>query len=146
MTSLQFFAQFCANVRQLLKFSMDTKFGIYSTLVDCSTEIFQRKSFDEFCFHRCFRESSLEITKRAQHCVLLIHMLSCFFFRITQVYLRSAGCKVYKGQFVKLMSDKNVRKHPKSSRFVCIKSSFQFIHNLYLLIEIPRCLEIPLKE
>ena len=32
----------------------------------------------------------------------------------------------------------------KSSKFVCIKSSLQFMHNLDPFLEIPRYLEIPL--
>ena len=42
------------------------------------------------------------------------------------------------------MSDKTFRKHPKISKFVCIKSSLQFLHNLYPFLDIPRYLKIPL--
>ena len=43
-----------------------------------------------------FVKLASEITRRAQHCILLIHTFSCF-FEIGQVYLRFAGCRVYKG-------------------------------------------------
>ena len=50
---------------------------------------------------------ALEIIKRAQHCVLLIHMLSCS-FEIVQIYLRLAGFRVYKGHLQNELSDKNL--------------------------------------
>ena len=39
---------------------------------------------------------------------------------------------------------KNLRKHPKNSKFVCINSSLRFMHNSHPFVEIPRYLEIPL--
>ena len=39
------------------------------------------------------------------------------------------------------MSDKAFPKHPKSSKFVGINSSLQYIHNLCLFLEIPRYLK-----
>ena len=42
------------------------------------------------------------------------------------------------------MDEKTFRKHPKSSTFVCIKFSLQFVHNLCPFVEIARHLEIPL--
>ena len=43
---------------------------------------------------RSYGNQALEITKRAQHCVLLIHMFSCLFFEI--YLLRLASCRLYK--------------------------------------------------
>ena len=54
MTSLQYLLNLAPTLDNLT----------YSTLINCSTKIFQRKYIDEFWFNRCFRESSLEITKR----------------------------------------------------------------------------------
>ena len=62
-----------------------------------------------------------EITKRVRHCVLLIHMFSCF-FRNRASYLRSARCRVYKGLLQNEWVIKTFRKHPKCIKFVCIKS------------------------
>ena len=77
-----------------------------------------------------FVKVALEITKRAQHCVLLIDMFSCF-FEIALVYLRLAGCRAYKGHLQNEWVIKTFRKPPKGSKFVCIKPSLQFMHNLY---------------
>ena len=59
-------------------------------------DFFLRKSIEEFGLIAVFVRVALELTKRAQHCALLIHLFSCFFFfEIAQVYLRrSDGCKV----------------------------------------------------
>ena len=43
-----------------------------------------------------FVKLALEITKRAQYCVLLIYRFSCV-FEIARFYFRLAGCRVYKG-------------------------------------------------
>ena len=63
--------------------------------------------------------------QRAQHCVLHVSAL----FEIAQVYLRLAGCRVYEGHLKNDWVIKTFRKHPKSSKFVCTKSSLQFMHN-----------------
>ena len=42
------------------------------------------------------------------------------------------------------MSDKNFWKHQKSSEFVSINSSLQFMHSYIFFAETPRYLEIPL--
>ena len=52
-------------------------------------------------------------------------------FEIAQAYLRSAASRVYKGHFKNEQVIKPFRKHPKPSKFVCIKSSLQCMHNLY---------------
>ena len=53
-------------------------------------------------------------------------------FEIAQVYLPSAASRVYKGHLQNECGViKSFRKHPKSSKFVCIKSSLQYMHNLY---------------
>ena len=66
-----------------------TKFGDF--IVDVLKKIFRR-----ILFHRCFRGSSLEDKKSSALCFTVSHAFM-FFFEIAQVYLRSAGCKVYKG-------------------------------------------------
>ena len=55
-------------------------------------------------------------------------MFSCF-FEIALVYLRLAGCRVYKGhlQNERVIKIKTFRKPPK---FICINFSLQFMHNL----------------
>ena len=61
-------------------------------------EFFKANLTSYFDLIAAFVKVALEIKKRAQHCVFLIHMFSCFFFfEIAEVYLRLAGCRVYKG-------------------------------------------------
>ena len=67
-------------------------------------------------------------------------------FEIAQVYLRLADCRVYKGHLQNEWAIKPFQKYPKSSKFVCVKSSLQFMHNLYPFLEIPGYLEIPLTD
>ena len=62
------FNQFCAYVRQLKKFSMDTKFGDF--IVHCTIEAlkFLRENLSmNFGLIAVFMKVALEITKRAQH-------------------------------------------------------------------------------
>ena len=110
---------------------MDTLFGdfIIQHWSITALNFFWRKAIDEFWFNRCFCESSLRNYKRARRSVLLIHMFSCF-FEIAQVYLRSAGWIVYEGHLQNEWVIKTFRKPPKGSKFVSIKSSLQFMHNL----------------
>ena len=91
---------------------------------------FVNKSYRRIDLIAVFVRVALELTKRAQHCVLLIlHMFSCF-FKIAQVYLRLAGCTVYKGRLQNEWVIKTFRKPPKRSKIVCMKSNLQFMHNL----------------
>ena len=55
--------------------------------------------------------------------------------------MRLADCRVYKGHLRNEWAITSFRKHPKSSKFVCINSSLQFRHNLYPLLEISRYLK-----
>ena len=105
--------------------------GFYSTLINCITEICSRKSKDEFWFNRCFRQTNLwNYKKIPQHCVS--PWLTCFgFFEIAQVYLCLAGCRVYEGQLLIEWVIKTLWKHRKTSKLVCIRSSLQFMRNLY---------------
>ena len=48
------------------------------------------------------------------------------------------------GAFTKRMGEKTFGKHPKSSTFVCIKSSLQFMHNLYPFCRNSKISRIPL--
>ena len=52
------------------------------------------------------------------------------FLKIAQVYMRFADCRVYKGHLRNEWAIMPFRKHPKSSKFVCINSSLQFMHTL----------------
>ena len=67
-------------------------------------------------------------------------------FEIAQVYLRLADCRVYKGHLQNEWAIKPFRKYPKSNKFVCVKSSLQFMHNVYPFLQIPGYLEIPLTD
>ena len=51
------------------------------------------------------------------------------FFEIARIYLRLAGCRVYEGHLQNEWVITTFRKHPKSSKLVCIKSSLQFLLN-----------------
>ena len=126
--------QRCAYVRQLKNFSMDTDFIVHWSIA--ALKVFKENLSTNFV------KVALEITKRTQHCVWLIHMLS-WLIEIGQVYLRLVGCRMHKGHVQNEWVIKTFRKHPKGSKFVCTKSSLHFIHNLYLLVEIQRYLESP---
>ena len=132
--------QLCAYVRQLKNFSMDTDFIVHWSIA--SLKVFKENLSTNFGLIAVFVKGTLEITKRAQHCVWLIHMLS-WLIEIAQVYLRLVGCRMHKGHVQNEWVIKTFRKHPKGSKFVCTKSSLHFIHNLYLLVEIQRYLESP---
>ena len=91
----------------------------YRTLINCGTG-------------RCFREMSLKnYEKRSAFRLTDSHVSHVFFFVIAQVYLCSAGCRVYKGHLQNKWVIKNFRKPSNGSKFVCIKSSVQFKHNWY---------------
>ena len=51
------------------------------------------------------------------------------FFEIARIYLRLAGCRVYEGHLQNEWVITTFRKHPKSSKLVCINSSLQFLLN-----------------
>ena len=55
--------------------------------------------------------------------------------------MRLANCRVYKGRLQNEWVIKPFQKHPKSSKFIVINSSLQFMHNLYPFLEIRRYLE-----
>ena len=77
-----------------------------------------------------FMKVALENTKTVQYCVWLqIHMFSCF-WNSSNHFVFSRLWSVLRS-FAKRLSDKNFQKHPKTSEFVCVKSSLQFMHNLY---------------
>ena len=49
---------------------MDTKFGVYSALINCSTELFLKKIYGRIIgLITVFVKVALEITKGAQDCV-----------------------------------------------------------------------------
>ena len=132
--------QLCACVRQLKSFSVDTDFIVHWSIA--ALKVFKENVSTNFGLIAVFVKVALEITKRAQHCVWLIHMLS-WLIEIAQVYLRLVGCRMHKGHVQNEWVIKTFRKHPKGSKFVCTKSSLHFIHNLYLLVEIQRYLKSP---
>ena len=125
------FTQFCVCVSQVKTFSVDTKFGDFIVHWSIAAlKVFKENLSTNFSLIAVFVKVALEITKRAQHCVWLIHMFSRF-FEIAQVFSRFAGWRVYKAHLQNERVIKTFRKHPKSSKFVYIKSSLQFMHNLY---------------
>ena len=132
MTWFQYLHNFApTSVRQLQKFSMDTKFGYFTVhWLIAALKFFKETLLTNFGLAAVFVKVTLEITKRAQHCVLLIDMFSCF-FEIALVYLRLAGCRAYKGHLQNEWVIKTFRKPPKGSKFVRIKSSLQFMRNLF---------------
>ena len=107
---------------------MDTKFGDF--IVHWSTAALKFDLSTNFGSIAVFVKIAVEITKRAQHCVWLIHMFSCF-LEMAQVYLLLAGCRVYKGHLQNEWAIKTFRETLKGRQFVCMKSSLQFMHNLY---------------
>ena len=110
---------------------MDAKFGDFILHWSISALKFcKQKLPTNFDLIAVFVRGALELTKRAQHCVLLIlHMFSCF-FKIAQVYLRLSGCTVYKGRLQNEWVIKTFWKPPKRGKIVCMKSNLQFMHNL----------------
>ena len=59
MTSLQFLLNFSPTLDNFKHFQWTRNWRFCRTMIDCSTDVFQRKSIDEFWFNRCFRKSSL---------------------------------------------------------------------------------------
>ena len=92
-------------------------------------KFFKENLSTNFGWIAVFVKVALDIAKRAQHCILLIHMFS-YFFEVAQVYLRLAGCRVCKGHLQNEGVIKTFRKPPKGSKFASIKSSLHFMHNL----------------
>ena len=122
---------------------MDTKFEdfiLHWTIA--ALKFFKENLLRNFGLIAVFSKIVLESTKKAQHCVWLIHMFSCS-FEISQGYLRLARCRVSKGYLQNEWVIKTFRKNPKCSKFVCIKSSLQFMHKLTYAwtVEIQRYLE-----
>ena len=110
---------------------MDTKFGdfiLHWTIA--ALKFFKENLLTNFGLIEVFVKVVLESTKKAQHCVWLIHMFS-YFFEISQGYLRLVSCRVSKGHLQNEWVIKTIRKHPKCGKFVCMKSSLQFMHKLY---------------
>ena len=123
---------------------MDTKIGQFIVQwCIAALKVFKENLSPNFGLIAVFVKVALEITKRGQHCVLPRFTCFRFFFEIAQVYLRLADCRVYKGHLQNEGAIKPFRKHPKLSKFVCIKSSLQFLYNLYPFLEIPRYLKFP---
>ena len=77
-----------------------------------------------------FEKVALEITKRAQHCVLP------WFIRFHVFWSQWCECTCVQrlgsvqGSFANEWVIKPFLKHPKSSKFVCINSSLQCMYNL----------------
>ena len=110
---------------------MDTKFRDF--IVHWSVpalKFFKENISKNFGLIAVLVKVALEITKRVQHYVWLIHRFS-WFFEIAQVYLPLTGCRVHKGHLQNEWVIKTFPKHLKSSKFFCIKSSLQFMHYLY---------------
>ena len=80
------FTQFFAFVRQLKMFQCNwtRKLDIFSTLINCSTEIFWRKCVVEFWFNRCFREISLRNYKKKELSIAFYPNSHVFAARLAQ--------------------------------------------------------------
>ena len=63
-------------------------------------------------------------------CFTLIHMFSCFSKSYKSTCIL-AICRVYKGHLKNNRVIRTFQKHPKSSKFVCIKSCLQFMQIVY---------------
>ena len=131
ITSLQYLLNFAPSSGNLKYFSGQENRAFYSTLINCSTETFSRKSIVEFWFNHCFPGSSLTNYKKSSALHFTpIHMFSksrtesflCFFL---------ADCRMYKGHLQNEWAIKSFQTHAWSSKVVCIKSSPQFMLNLY---------------
>ena len=92
-------------------------------------------------FIRSFRENAVraEIQWRAKTVVTLNSIKKCSLFQSLFVFRRS---RVYNGDSQNEWVIKTILETSKSSKFVCIKSSLQFMHNSYPIVEIPRYLVI----
>ena len=97
ITSLQYLLNFAPSLGNLKYFSGQENRAFYSTLINCSTETFSRKSIVEFWFNHCFPGSSLTNYKKKlstafypnSHVFEIAHLVFlCFFL---------ADCRVYKG-------------------------------------------------
>ena len=81
----------------------------------CTVHVF-KKSIDEFCFNRCFHESSLRYYKKSSALCFTPDLYVFMSFGIVQVYLHSAVCRVCKGHLQNEWVIKPFWKHPKSLR------------------------------
>ena len=131
ITSLQYLLNFAPSLGNLKYFRGQKNWAFYSTLINCSTETFSRKSVVEFWFNHCFPGSSLTYYKKSSALRFTpIHMFSksrtesflCFFL---------ADCRMYKGHLQNEWAIKPFQKHAWSTKVVWIKSSPQFMLNLY---------------
>ena len=110
---------------------MDTKIGNFKVLWSIAVLKFLKESLSSnFHLIAVFVKVALEITKTAQHCVLP-RFTRFRVFRNRASDLRSADCRVYKGHLQNEWVIKTFRKPLKGNKFVCIKSSLQFMHNIY---------------
>ena len=77
ITSLQYLLKFAPSLGNLKYFSGRENRAFYSTLINCSTETFSRKSIVEFWFDHCFPGSSLNNYKKSSALRFTpIHMFS----------------------------------------------------------------------
>ena len=116
---------------------MDTKFG--DSIVHWSIAILN--FLTNFGLIAVFVKVALEITKSAHHCVL--PGFTCF-----HVFRNHASLLAFSGLKNEWMSEwvewvvRTFGKDPGVTKFVCIESSVQFMHNFYPFAKIPRYLEI----
>ena len=116
--------------------------GFNSTLINYCNENVLNKLSTNF-FTGCSEKVALEITKRAQHCVLPWFIRFHVFWNRTSV-LAFRGLRVYKGHLQNEWVIKPFLKRPKSRKFVCIKSSLQCMHNLNPFCRTCKISRIPL--
>ena len=126
MTALQYVLNSMPTLDNLKNFQWTPILGSIA-----APRIFKENLLTNFGLTDVFVKAALEITKRAEQCIWLPHMFS-WFFEIAQVYSHLAGCRVHRRQLQNEWVIITSQKHRKSSKFLCIKSSLQFAHNLHL--------------
>ena len=131
MTSLRYLLTFAAMLDNFKShvFNRHEIRGFNSTLINYCDENDLNKLSANFFFNGGFRESSLRNYKESWALrFTLIHTFSCVLESCECTCVQRLAC--VQGSFANEWVIKPFLKHPKSSEFVCIKSSLQCMHNL----------------
>ena len=141
MTSLQYSLNFSPALDNLKSYQWTRNSEIAAI---AALKFFEESLSTYFGLIAVFVKVALEITKKLS---IAFYWFTCFhvFFEIEDVYLRSAGCRVYKGHLQNEWVKKAFRKHSKSSRSI-LSTAFSSSIIYTLFVEIPRYLEIPLTD
>ena len=141
MTSLQYSLNFAPTLDNLKSYQW-TRNSIAGI---AALKFFEESLSTNFGLIAVFVKVALEITKKLSIAFYWFTCFHVFFFEIEDVYLRSAGCRVYKGHLQNEWVKKAFRKHSKSSRSI-LSTAFSSSIICTLFVEIPRYLEIPLTD